>query len=1380
MDFRILGPLEAHREGRPLPLGGLRQGALLAVLLLHANEVVSTDRLLEELWEEPPASGTKALQVSVSRLRRSLGDGLLRTRPPGYVLEVRPDDVDLQRFERLVRRGKEALVHDPAGAANLLREALALWRGPALAEFASEPFARIESLRLEALRIDALEDRIEADLALGRHAQLVGELEALVAVHPLRERLRGQLMLALYRGGRHPEALEVYKEGRNRLVDELGLDPSPALRHLESAMLRQDAGLELATPAKPEERPPAVELAEVAAERKLVTVLFADLVESTTLAERLDPERLRALLAEYFRPMASTVERWGGTVEKFIGDAVMAVFGIPSAHENDAERALRAAAEMQVRLGELNPDLAARHGVELAIRIGVNTGEAIVGGGGDQLLVTGDVVNTAARLQQRAEPGEIVAGDRTALAARRAFVFTPLEYTSLRGKSLPVRAWLLVEAAQPARRHHVPGSSARYVGRVREFSLLETLYQASIEAGQPHLVTIVGEAGIGKTRLTEEFLARAERQDPRPASCRGRCLPYGDGIAYWALHEILWDAAGILLGDTGPVAAAKLQRLVQRFAAPEAERMAFALAISAGISLADNPLERASPESIGEELSLAWPWLLSALASEGPLIILVEDLHWAEPSLLNMVEHLVARATGPVLLLATARPALAEMRPRWSSRPEMSQIGLEPLSEADAGVLLSQLLPAVGASLRDEIVAAAEGNPFFIEEIVRHLLDERVLAPDGDRVVESRPGASVVIPDTIRSLLAARVDALTSDEKQALQDAAVVGRTFWASAVESMRPGHPIRDALFSLEDKGLVVVRHTSSLAGESEFGFRHGLIREVAYQSLPKARRPPAHAAIAAWIEQLAGDRREEFVDLIAHHCEAAARPDDAELAWPSELEVREELRAKAVGALLEAGEAARKRFAIDQAIGFGDRVLSLASADNERLAALELKAQSAHAAVRAEEAWRLYREALDLARRASDRESAARVTAHATLLWSRYGGAFGSSEWLPVAEEMLAEAFEQIGDEEMSFAAGALLVGRSSLPFWRGRTREQLDLRDAERAVEIAEAIGSAYLLSYAVDNLAMLAGTAGFCRSGDLAEKTLRVGREMAGRVESHETLVSAAILFAQAYRFTEAREAADEALRQAASLGTHHRIHAGSAAAQSLVPQGELARLREATAKVPALVLEEGGHTCLHGIFALGGRALALFEAGDDAEALRTLQLLDAAGSLEDRTLNAAFCFAAEVLRPFLGIDAARDRLASIPAAPDLTARVYRLRAELRLTAVEDAAHLAQLSEQSRALAGEACAPALVELAEFAEAAQLAATGRSTEAIARARTAADSLDQLGERYTAARMLVDLLPMLAPDARRQFAAEAVARLTAMGALRSAAEASGQAAG
>jgi class 3 adenylate cyclase len=1380
MDFRILGPLEAHTEGRPLPLGGSKQGALLAVLLLHANEVVSTDRLLAALWEEPPASGAKALQVSVSRLRRALGDGLLRTRPPGYVLELGPDDLDLRRFERLVQRGKEALAHDPASAANVLREALGLWRGPALAEFASEPFARIECLRLEALRLDALEDRIEADLALGRHAQLVGELEALVALHPLRERLRGQLMLALYRSGRHAEALDLYREGRRRLVDELGLEPSPALQRLESAMLRQDVALELAPPAKPEERPPAVQLAEVAAERKLVTVLFADLVESTALGERLDPERLRALLAEYFRPMASTVERWGGTVEKFIGDAVMAVFGIPSTREDDAERALRAAAEMQARLGELNPELAARHGVELTVRIGVNTGEAIVGGGGDQLLVTGDVVNTAARLQQRAEPGEIVAGDRTALAARRAFDFTPLEDTSLRGKSLPVRAWVLVESAEPARRHHLLGRSTRYVGRERELSLLETLYQASVGGGRPHLVTVVGEAGIGKTRLTEEFLGRTERHEQRPASYRGRCLPYGDGITYWALREILWDAAGIVLRDTAEAASAKLQRLVHGLAAPVAERMAFALAIGAGISLSDNPLEHVSPESIGEELSLAWPWLLSALAGVRPLIVLVEDLHWGEPPLLEMVEHLVSRATGPLLLLATARPALAEIRPRWSTRPEMSQIGLEPLSETDVRELLIYLLPAVGAPLRDEIVAMAEGNPFFAEEIVRHLIDEGVLAPDGDQVVEARPAASVVIPDTVRSLLAARVDALESHEKRALQDAAVVGRIFWASALESVRPERPVRDALLSLEDKGLVVVRHTSSLVGESEFEFRHGLIREVAYQSIPKARRPPAHAAIAAWIEQLAGDRRDEFVDLIAHHCEAAARPDDANLAWPSEAEVREEHRAKAVGALLEAGEASRKRFAIDQAIAFGDRVLALAAADNERLAALELKAQSAHAAVRAEEAWRFYREALDLARLAGDRESAVRVTAHATLLWSRYGGAFGSTEWLPVAEEMLAEALELVGEDEMSFEAGALLVGRTSLPFWQGRIGEQLDLRDAERAIEIAEAVGSTYLLSYAVDNLAMLGGTAGFCRSGDLAEEALRVGREMTGRVESHETFVSAAVLFAQAYRFAEAGEAADEALRQAASLGTHHRIHAGSAVAQSLAPQGGLTRLRQATAQVPALVLEEGGHTCLHGIFALAGQALALFEAGDDAEALRTLELLDAAGSLEDSTLNAALCFATDVLRPFLGIDATRDRLASIPTPPDLTARVYRLRAELRLTAVEDAAHLARVIEQSRALAAEACAPALAGLAEFAEAAQLSAIGRSTEAIARARMATDSLNELGERYTAARMLVDLLPMLVPDARRQLAADAVARLTAMGALRSAAEARGAAAG
>ncbi len=1116
-------------------------------------------------------------------------------------------------------------------------------------------------------------------------------------------------------------------------------------------------------------------------ERKLVTVLFADLTGSTALGEQLDPERLRALLSEYFAAMASVIELWGGTVEKFIGDAVMSVFGIPSMHEDDAERALRAALEMQARLGEMNPELRERHGVQLAMRIGVTTGEVIAGTEGDQFMVTGDAVNVAARLQETAEPGHVLVGERTYFATRGAFAFEPREERSLKGKALPVAAWRLIGTAQLVRPRGLAGVSTALVGRRRELDLLENLYRATVDEARPRLVTILGEAGIGKTRLTEEFLARA-RSEARPpvAVYTGRCLPYGEGITYWALREILWGAAGILLDDIASAAGEKLRRLISDLLGGsgdgvlEAERVMFALATTAGISLADNPLDRMSPESIGEELGLAWPHFLSALAARRPAVVVIEDLHRAESPLLDMVEHLVSRSTGSILLVATARPELADLRPGWSSRRGMSQIALEPLTGAEVRELLDELLPQVGSELRDKVLATAEGNPLFAEEIVGHLIDEGVLARDGEQIIEADSDAPVTIPDTVRALLAARVDALPREEKRLLQDAAAVGRTFWLSSLESMRGGAPIRGVLSGLEDKGLIVVRPTSSLPGQMELSFRHGLTREVAYQSIPKGRRAKAHADVARWIEQLAGDRRQEYVDLLAYHYESAARPEDAALAWPADEPVREEVRSKAVAALLDAGRAAKAQFAIDQALGFADRALALAASDADRLAGLELKAEAAHAAVRTGEAWSDYLEALEIARRISDAQAVSRLRANATLLWSRYAGVFSGTEWRERAREILETGLEEIGEDSVSFEAAALLTGRSVSSHWGITDREvSASVRDAERAVEIAEIVGSPHLLSYALDGLASVVEREGFCRAVQMAERTLESARDMTDRVQAHELLVTAALSFADAGRFELAESIADEAAHQAARLSPHHRLHAASAQTASLLPAGRLLKLREVTSQVVELVLEEGGHTCGNGGHALVGRAVALFEAEERLEAARALELLDrAAPKTGAATWRAR---TPEVLRPFLGLDEARARVERIEGSKTVTDRVRRLRSELQFRALaREWDDLKVAAAEARELAVPACAPYLAWIADWAESTQLAAAGRSTEALEKATGAAGALAAFGERYTAARLLVDLLPLLDSAARGSIAQETAHRLEAMGALASAAEA------
>jgi class 3 adenylate cyclase len=1113
-------------------------------------------------------------------------------------------------------------------------------------------------------------------------------------------------------------------------------------------------------------------------ERKLVTVLFADLTGSTTLGEQLDPERLRVLLAEYFGAMASVIESWGGTVEKFVGDAVMAVFGIPALHEDDPERALRAALDMQARLREMNPELAERHGVELAMRIGVNTGEVLAGSGGDQFMVTGDAVNVAARLQQTAEPGEIVAGERAYLAARGALAFEPLDERALKGKSLPVAAFRVLGTAAAVRPRGLPGIAARLVGRDRELSLLETLYRAAVEEERPRLVTILGEAGVGKTRLTEEFVARVDGERP-VAVYRGRCLPYGEGITYWALREILWSAAGIALGDSAAAAGERLEKLVRDVVgeagvdAGEAERVLYALATTAGIALPENPLEEMSPESVGEELGLAWPRLLSGLAARGPTIVFVEDLHWAEPLLLDMIEHLVTRSSGGAFLVATGRPEFVEMRPGWSARPGMSQIRLDPLAEPDARALVADLLPSIRDELRDQVLGAAEGNPFFAEEIVRHLIDEGVLALAGAAVVEADGQAAVAIPDTVRALVAARVDALPAEEKRTLQEAAVVGRVFWATTLTSTRPEAPVRETLAALEDRGLVVTRASSSLPGQTELAFRHGLTREVAYQSIPKARRAVAHAAVARWINELAGDRRQEYVDLLAYHYEAAARPEDAALAWPTDEGVREELRREAVAALLEAGRAAKTRFAVDQALGFGDRALALAATDAERLAGLELKGEAAHAGVRADEAWSYYTEALAIAERLEEAETVAWLRARATLLWARYTGAFSGEGWKPHALEIVSRGLEESGEDAATFETGALLAGRASYMYWGigDRTAED-SARDAERAIEIAETIDSPVLLSYALDALTSVVGQNGFCGAADLAERARRASKLARDRWGAHEMLVTASLCFSDAGRFDSASALADEAAREALALSPHHRLHGASAQTSALLPSGRLAELRAATAAAADLVAEEGMHTCFHGLIALAGQTLSSFEANDRAAADRTLEVLDATSAA---AVHAGYQYRIlEILRPLLDRSDFVARFDRAGEPESVTAQVYRLRIELGLCALAgDWARFETLVPRARTLATRACAPYLDWLADWGEAVRLATLGRTDEALETARAATSALDAFGDRYQAARLLADLLPLLDSDTARGVAGEVAARLESMGALASAAQ-------
>jgi DNA-binding SARP family transcriptional activator len=810
VEFGILGPLAVWRDGREVPVGAAKQRALLAVLLLHRNELVPTERLIDDLWgERPPATANKAVQVYVSQLRKTLGDGLLETGPTGYVLRLAPGSVDLDAFEDLLGRGRALLAGGSAAeASELLRRALALWRGPALADFRYESFARDEGGRLEELRLVALEQRLEADLALGRHAEAVPELEGLVREHPLRESLRGLLMLALYRSGRQADALAAYQAAREALVEELGLDPSESLQRLETAILRHDPTLDLDLPSPEPRTPPVPPSAPPSAEppaetRKTVTVLFCDAVAPAGV----DPEALRAVTSRFLALATETIERHGGSAQPYAADEVMAVFGVPAVREDDALRAGRAALELREAAQALELG-----GDRLSVRIGIDTGEVIAGdAAGARGAVTGGAIALARRLQQGAAAGEIALGATTFAFLAHAVEASPrADGASFRLDSLDPAA-----TAVPRRQ------DSPLIAREHDLERLREIF-AEVEAGggSRHAV-VVGEAGIGKSRIGREFV---EELGSRATVLVGRCPPYGEGITFWPLRELLAQAgrdADELTGSSHEVFAGARR-------------------------------------------------ILEEVAVERPLVAVFDDLHWAEPTFLDFVEYLAGRlGHAPVLLLCLGRPELAERRPAWLREPAAALV-LEPLTEADSERLLEAL--GVTPDVRPRIAEAAEGNPLFVEQLAA-LADDHA----GE------------MPGSIRGVLHERLDRLDRQDRSLLERAAVAGRSFSLEAVLHLTEA----DEREHVQARLLALVRsrfvRPDLAAPEEGFRFHHALIRDAAYDGIPKAARADLHERVAARLESRGAEEA-----VVGYHLEQAFRLRD-------ELGARdEELGARAGGAL------------------------------------------------------------------------------------------------------------------------------------------------------------------------------------------------------------------------------------------------------------------------------------------------------------------------------------------------------------------------------------------------------------------------------------------------------------------------------------------------
>ena len=894
MDFRILGSLEVLSGGRPVALRGGRHRALLALLLLHPDEVVSFDRLVDELWgEHPPSSARQMVKGYVSDLRRDLATGDERTcivtRAPGYVAEVDPAQLDAACFERLFSHGSNALASGRhQEAAEQLREALALWRGPALVEFAHEPFAQNAIARLEDLRLVALEQRLEADLELGRAAAFVGELEALVREQRFRERLRELLMLALYRSGRQAEALEIYRSTRAMWVDELGLEPGTAMQRLEQMILRHDPSLD-STPAEP--------AAAVEDRRKTVTMFFCDVADSTVLGERLDPELLRGVLKRYFELASRVLDRHGASVEKFVGDAVMAVFGVPDVHEDDAMRAVRAAFELRDELADLNVQLEREVGVALDVRMGINTGEVVTGDhAAGQMIVTGDAVNLAARLQQVVQPNEILLGESTWRLVRDAVEVEPTTPLSLKGKSEAVQAFrllgLIEGAAAYARRFEAP-----LVGRQHELTQLRDAFARCARESSAALFTVLGQAGIGKSRLVAE--ARPELAE-HALVLTAACLPYGEGITFWPFRAMLVQAVG-----------EPLERGFADLLASQPDQAWVAAAAARFFGLDD----QGGGGSL-EESFLAVRRLLEQLAGDRPLVLVFEDIHWAEPALLDLIEHIVDLArSAPIFVLCLARPDLLEQRPTWAGgKLNATTLLLERLSPKESARLAEWLLAdeQLAEGVRAHALELAEGNPLFLEQLCAHAIDQ------------GWQKAERAMPPTILALLAARLDRLRPAERTLVEHAAIVGTEFEVAALAELTP--PALQPSIPVHLNALIrkeFIRHARADLDHGEvYRFRHVLIRDAAYRSIVKGQRAELHESFADWLGANRGE--DEYCDeLVGHHLEQAYRCE-LELRVPDEKTAA--LARRASGRLESAWRRALMRSDARAAVGLLERSASL----------------------------------------------------------------------------------------------------------------------------------------------------------------------------------------------------------------------------------------------------------------------------------------------------------------------------------------------------------------------------------------------------------------------------------------------------------------------
>jgi class 3 adenylate cyclase/tetratricopeptide (TPR) repeat protein len=864
-------------------------------------------------------------------------------------------------------------------------------------------------------------------------------------------------------------------------------------------------------------------------ERKLISVLFVDLVGFTARSDRADPEDVRDLLERYHARSRGVIESYGGVVEKFVGDAVMAVFGAPIAHGDDAERAVRAGLAVLGAIADLNRDDPT---LALEARASVNTGEALVVVDADsrtgEALAMGDVVNTASRLQSAATPGRLVVGEATYRATRASIAYDALAPIEAKGKRDAVAAWL---AGEPlggvAERLH---GKATMVGRDREMALLSSLWSRAVDQRRPHLVTVLGPPGIGKSRLHREFAAAAEIEGGRVV--RGRCLPYEERAAYGAFAQQVRELAGIAESDTPEVAHERLEYTVGRYLPPpEAGDVGRHLAVLVGMG-GDTPLDRTI-------MFYAARRFVEAIALQQPTLLVFEDVHWAGDSQLDLLEYLGARVRDvPVLLVAAARPELLDDRPTWGSgMSAQTALTLEPLSPEDATtVARNALSKARTDDAVERLVAVAGGNPLFVEELSAALAE----APVG----------SVELPTTVRAAIAARIDTLPPDPRATLLDASVVGKTFWRGALMAIGSVDAIDDALDALEARDFIRREPSTSFAGDAEFAFKHILIRDVAYGTLPRAARRERHAAVARFIEGRLEGHVAELEGLLALHWRDAGEP------------------ARAIEYLLLAAERAKSALADAEAMDLFEQALALAPDDEtrrrirlhrglavvtledyergsrelkalvseldgrDRLEALVALGRALHWTERTRETLEASKDAIELAERLNAPDALAAATGRLSLAHAMRGEEGDLERAIELGERALHLWVP--GTRREDFAELQYLHGHQH--YWTGSYERALELARAARAHAVDPTSVEARLRGAGMAGLA-LAALGRYEEGIATANEAIAVGREL-GRPVRVSLNYSTAIL-RDIHDLAEARARSEESLDGADRSASFH-------------------------------------------------------------------------------------------------------------------------------------------------------------------------------------------------------------------------------------------------